>query len=660
MSGDAALSLFGGPRLVGGPARQVVPFPSKAFALLAYLILSAEDNIAARGTIAHFLWEDSDQGKASNNLRQLLTRLRERQAVLGIKLLSIEGAHVRLERRKIDVDLCRFLSLVGGGEPPNIAELCRLYKGDLLDDACDNAPELESWIRVQRAHLRSRFIETVLGRIERAPLPEGAAEAESAARKVVHFDPYNERAWRALIRAGAAAGGPAGARAAFEECRQRLQSDLGVAPGAETVHLLASLDPEAVAPDRRPARASLSAPQRAREEPKRNQMLGDAVGLPRICLIMPPGESGDPLHQLAAALVEDVTVGLFRLKSLSVIAPHTAWQLGENGVEDGLARLGIQYIAATRLASLPRPPRLSVKLIASATREILWAGQFPLDVGSPGEVYRDLSTRIAGCLASGIERHELAQSRADPNPTAYRWYLAGLHHLRNLDLPAVRRARRSFRAAAVVAPDFAPALAGIARTLLEEWLLLARGDPELLDEAEKLARTAIEADPDDMRGYREVGVVSLFQHRLGDSWAYLARAEELSPQHADLLADCSDTLVHCGKAELARKRIEQAIALNPLPPDHYFWIAGGAFFSLQLYEDAVKQMMRMQDQTPAYRLLSACWAMLGETSRSSLFRHKALSTYPEFCIEKWLSIIPLEAKDDKAHYAGALRKAGFI
>ncbi len=55
-----------------------------------------------------------------------------------------------------------------------------------------------------------------------------------------------------------------------------------------------------------------------------------------------------------------------------------------------------------------------------------------------------------------------------------------------MDLPNVRRALKAFRSSVAADPDFAPAYSGSARATQRQWLVLGRGDPDLLEEAEKI------------------------------------------------------------------------------------------------------------------------------------------------------------------------------
>jgi DNA-binding SARP family transcriptional activator len=79
------------------------------------------------------------------------------------------------------------------------------------------------------------------------PFAGRAARAAESARRAVAAEPYREDGWRLLMRARAAAEGPAAAVEPFLECREAL-GELGLAPSAETVALLDRLRDGAATP----------------------------------------------------------------------------------------------------------------------------------------------------------------------------------------------------------------------------------------------------------------------------------------------------------------------------------------------------------------------------------------------------------------------------
>lgn len=659
------LSLFGLATLQDGRGRPV-SVPAKTFALAAFLILSGGRKPAKRSAIRQFLWPSADPKTAAANLRKFLARVRERQERFGFELIRCERGHVELvESARIDLD--RFLRVIASGEPTELLTVCDLYCGDLLEGLGGEDVELGEWMEVQRTKLRDAFTSAVALLLESGDASLSPMSKRLAARRLTEVDSYNEAGHRALMRLYAEEGELAHVKDVYDGLERRLRQDLGVEPNAATLTLFHSLLPKqarsSVAPLPPPALVETSPGRHVfdleRTTPGASRFVGNP-GAPRITLLPPVGNGSQGLRQqVAGSLIEDITIGLCRSKSLTVVAPHTAWQLSASGKRDLLKTLGIDYSVESQLQYSGEECRLSVKLVSSDTRDILWTAQYPFHREHADQSYRDLSAQIIVSLVDKVERSELAHYDKAQDPTAYHLYLVGQKYARALDLPNVRRARRAFKASLSVHPDFVPSLSGLARTFQTEWLLLARGETNLLEDAKRLAALAIEIDPDDARGFRELGVCNAYLGRFDEGLEALARGEQCHPQYADLLSDAADAYVHACEPEKALEKITRAIELNPLCPDTYWWAAGGANFQLDNYAKAIECLSRMREQAPAYRLLAASCAMLGDREQAERYAAMTRESHPDFEISAFLSAVPFRDAKIVKKYEHGLREAGF-
>lgn len=180
---------------------------------------------------------------------------------------------------------------------------------------------------------------------------------------------------------------------------------------------------------------------------------------------------------------------------------------------------------------------------------MIWADRFNIDGDGLMTSRREIALQIAYAIASQVERNETQRKTYETNVGSYRSFLLGQRYLKQLNLPEVRRARKSFRESLYENSDFAPAMSGLARSYFFEWLLTARGDSELLALAERHARDAVGADDTLATGYRELGVVKLYLRQFDESMEYHDKAEALSPQHANVIASYADTLVQASRPE---------------------------------------------------------------------------------------------------------------
>lgn len=663
------LTLFGPPRLLDAQGK-AISIPAKAFGLAAYLILEAGGGAIGRASLRQVLWPNSDQKTAATNLRKFLLRVRERQEEFGFELIRSIRNHVELSPA-IDVDLLDFQRIVAARDARTLVKLCELYRGELLQGLDWEDAEWGEWLQPQREKLRDIFITAVAAMLEAPADDTDRISLRTAARRLTEVDPYNETGHRALMRSYAEENESARVRDAFRALEKRLAEDLAERPSPATVELLRDLLPSEI---ERPAptssrRTAPALPRRieAPDEPIVPEDFGDEpaafaskAGDPRITILPPPAFSGQEyLHHIVVSLIEDITIGLCRFKAVSVVAPHTASELSQTGKRSLFRSFGIDYAVESQIQNRGGEFWLAVKLIDASERKVLWTDQYPLQRAQETRNYQRLSVEILSSVVERVERAELARYETTQDPSAYHYYLLGQRFIRTLDLPNIRRARRAFKAALGICSDFVPALSGFARTLRLEWVLLARGDSDLLTDAEELASRSIDIDPDDARGYRELGACNLYAGRFDESLRAFEEAEHRNPQFADLLVDSADALTHACEPEPALRKVESAIDLNPLCPDYYWWVAGGSNFHLHRYSEAINCVSRMRDQSPAYRLLAASWARLGDRDTAADYVRKVKDIHPDFRVSDWLSILPIRDPQYERDYEQGLREAGF-
>jgi tetratricopeptide (TPR) repeat protein len=280
------------------------------------------------------------------------------------------------------------------------------------------------------------------------------------------------------------------------------------------------------------------------------------------------------------------------------------------------------------------------RLTRVATGEVLWAVDLPLDVQRLRNSLGNLARRIAASLTDMIERHELAVSLDDVDPSAYRLYLEGKRHLVGTDLQQLRQARKWFKSAVKRCDSFSPAHAGVSRSLGMEWLVRGMKDHELLDVANQSARTARSLDPSSGRAYRELGFVSLYRRRFDESLELFQEAQNLNPSDADVLVDYSDALSHAGDLDKALDLGLAAFKLNPLPPDYYYWILGSTYYVRQEYEKAIETIDPVRDQHATARLLAASHAMAGDSATARKYAAVVRENFPDFRSEDIRYFVP--------------------
>lgn len=404
---------MGSPALVHG--QQIVQVPKKLFELVAYLLLSGANGVARRTQIAEFLWDSAAGSQGSVNLRQLLMRLRRRQQDIGLELLAADDRDVWVNAHAVRIDLRELQGLQAGLTAETIASLARIYRGDLLDGhESSSGGELDEWLMVQRTRLRDDVGRALIQGLERSDLDLSGEQVRTLADTLLLIDPYQEIAYRALMRLEALEGRMDNVRSTFEACRRKLKNELDVSPEPKTVqlylHLQSDHGPPAIAMTDRCSDGSRvddldRDPVASPGEPSQ----GLRLGIPKISVLMPVSQNGDSLVDLACSLVEDVTIGLCRRRTLSVIAPYTAWNLSLSRNEvDAHRQFGIDYLVHTHVQGFRDESLLYVKIVDARSRRIIWAGEYQFGRMATSASYKSLSLKIVQALADQIELLEFA------------------------------------------------------------------------------------------------------------------------------------------------------------------------------------------------------------------------------------------------------------
>ncbi|WP_299642603.1 BTAD domain-containing putative transcriptional regulator [Devosia sp.] len=580
------------------------------------------------------------------NLRQTLLHTRDLESRYGFELFQADATEIELNREVV-VDLREITRVRTAEDAPELERLIALYRGELLAGVGGLGSEFDQWLALERTRIENQFA----NQATEAALRIGGSGAHAALFRLAERLPYSDVVCRATIELFRSENNESGARAAFAAFRNRLRHGLGLEPSAETADLFDSERPLPAQP-RTVARRSLP-----EEEAQRVSFV------PRVVLLPPLQDfkqANIPKH-LAPALVEDVTIGLSRLKSVSVIAPHTAWQLDPFTALDEVRSHQIDYAVESRIAPHFASDGLSlaIRLVRAAGREIVWADKFAFNALKAPEHYWDFTNGVARALADSIETAELQRERTQRDANAYTHYLTGRHNLRSFDLPKIRRGRKSLRIARDIEPEQASIESALARSYVVEWVLRSGSDKGLLDKAKLHAERAVSIDPNDGTAYRELGRVALFDRDLDQSLQHMAMAAELAPNHADVLADFADTLVHNSDFAAAQEKIDAAVRLNPVPPDEYLWTLGGINFFRGRWEEALRHLNQMRNPEPALRLMAATAAMAGRMDLARRYRLQALKLQPDFTTARWVSRMPQRDPADVDLYIEALRKAGF-
>ena len=620
-----SLYLFGRLKLLCETGAQV-HLPPSAWRLIA--VLAAASDAVSRADLVDLIWPAAKLG----TLRKLVWDVRRVEKDHGVAIIACEDESIMLAST-LYCDV-RDLQATRPQRDP-----ARIYRGTYADEVDADHASWNAWITAQRERMRALYVERATARLQDPSIGRSVENFE--AQRLLEVDPSNETAVRSQMLGYAMSGNAKGVEQTYYGLRARLDRS-GIVPESGTTDLFFRLTTSQRAAER-PAEAAARNPE-----------------IPTICILRPVESRRSGMSRIVDSLVVDVSIGLCRVSLLRVIAPHTAWQVSGPDAQERLSAIHADYVVDMQcLNHVSGKAQVSVVLYFQNTREIIWCDKFDISEHFTIEFYNILTAGVLRSLIKSIERRELDTFALRTDPSAYVLFLKGQTSLSSLDLRELRKGRKYLAAAAKRSPKFAPASSALARNYQLEWLLTARGDPDLLSQSEHHAQHAVEVDPYEARGFRELGFCSLYRKDFDLSIKNYEKAELLNPHYADIIADYADALVHDGQINKALEKINQAINLNPLCQDTYYWTLGAALYFIGRYTDAISALERMQDTAPVSRFLAAANALDGRLQEAGRHKSKAMEIYPDMTIEGWLRIVSLRDPQHIRHYQEGLKAAGF-
>lgn len=235
-----ALKLLGIPKieLNGAP----IPLKTnKSQALLYYLVTMP--GFHSRDLLADLLWPQMQTQQARKNLRDALSQLR---MYVGDYLLIDNQKLAFIDTQPYQNDAVDLRRQVEQGrrndDLSTIEQGLALYQGGFLAGfRVLDAQPFDSWVAAQREMLHSLALTTrtwvATAYVQQSDYPAGIEHA----RRALELDPCQESMHRLLMELYTLSGRRTAAIRQYELCRQRLQSELGLLPSAETELLYAQI-----------------------------------------------------------------------------------------------------------------------------------------------------------------------------------------------------------------------------------------------------------------------------------------------------------------------------------------------------------------------------------------------------------------------------------
>lgn len=551
----------------------------KRFALLVYLAVAGDSyGVHSRDLLQAMFWPELDQARARNALAQALHFLR--QLLPAGALVAHGRTTLRVDQNLVYCDAADLKRAAAEGRARDVIDR---YTGDLLPGFfLEDTPEFERWLEDERMQLARVASSAATEHAELSAKDGNLPEAIRWARRALEIAPDDEPAFRRLLSLLDRAGDRAGAAALETSFRQRLASEYGLEPSAETEALTHSIRV------RRLARAP-----------------GTAAA-PRSVAVLPFSDMGADQtdSHLADGLSEELIAILAGIPGLHVVSRTSAFAYRDSALplRQIASELGVETIVEGSIRRVGERARITAQLIDARTDAHMWAESYDRSLTDIFAVERDVALRIVDALRSRFtpEQEQRAASRATHHPDAYHHYLEARHLCVRGSAASWQEGIAAFHRALAVDPRYASALAGLADAYMQP-ALFSLNPPVSRREARQQARTAalqaLHFAPELAEAHATLGVVQWYDWDWAAAEASLRKAIALQPGHAESHQRMGLLLTYRGHFDEAKAALQRAQELDPLSLA-IFTSRGLLLLRARKYEEAIAHLGRALEIDP--------------------------------------------------------------
>jgi len=345
---------------------------------------------------------------------------------------------------------------------------------------------------------------------------------------------------------------------------------------------------------------------------------GQFHSVPKAILVRPLVNLGLPEEDawFADALTQQLVATLADTKSLRVIPWSSSMAL--KGQSLSARELGARFHVDTILeGSLRRSGgrlQLTTQLVDVASERTFWSHQDERDVRDLGKVQDDLLAAIAGTLRLRITEESIPPARRRPEPETYNLYLKALFLADKFSREDVAKSVDYFEEVNHRAPEYAPALAGLANALTILPFTQVAPPKNTLARAKEAALRAIALDNSLAEAHAALA------HALFSSWDWQQADKEfrtavaLNRDSAGAHHLYSTFLATQGRTDEAIREARIGVDLAPTSPLAAFCLAQAFFFAGHL-DEAIAQGLRTLEldahSRQAYTVLARAYTLKG-------------------------------------------------
>jgi TolB-like protein/tetratricopeptide (TPR) repeat protein len=353
---------------------------------------------------------------------------------------------------------------------------------------------------------------------------------------------------------------------------------------------------------------------------------------PSIAVLPFDNMSGDPEQDyFSDGITEDIIAELSKFKDFLVIARNSSFQFRgkANDLAEVVKKLGVEYVVEGSVRKAGNRIRVSVQLIDASSTAHIWAEHYDRELDDIFAIQDEITQMIAARLARQARTAIASRTRTRPtgNMSAYESYLRALQLTGEYD--TVIQAEPYLQNAVELDPEFAGARAML--SFVESIKFWWSYDPGHLEAGLRIAKAALQLDPEEAYGHLASGFALKFMRRFREAETSLDRAVALNPNDPFILSIRALLFNHVGKSDAALAELAEAKRRDPFAVGWFEDFQGIILTGAGRYREALASYAKMATVPPwSLVCVTVCHAELGETGQAEAALARLKASYPQF------------------------------
>ena len=389
---------------------------------------------------------------------------------------------------------------------------------------------------------------------------------------------------------------------------------------------------------------------------------------PSIAVLPFVNMSGDPEQEyFSDGLTDEIITALSKSSRLFVIARESVFSYkGKHVKVKQVGReLGVRYVLEGSVRKSEDRVRITAQLIDAVSEKHLWAERYDRPLGEIFAVQDGITLAIARAMQVSLTDGEQARliGKGTKNLVAYLKAKQAQEQFYLMNRQGSLKAKEFAKEAIALDPKYAFPYTTLANAhMLDVWFNFSESHRESMKLAADAAQKALALDSSDPMVYSTLTNLYVMQRQYDKAIASAERDLEISPGGGRAHLSMGIALLFACRFGESITFFEQAVRLNPYPPDSHIRLLGTAYRAAGRYDESLSAYKKALQLNPnnifTHLGLASVYVSLGRIQDARAEAKEVLRIHPKFSLDYFAKTLSLKEQSTIDEFVATLRKAG--